>query len=124
MKILTIKKNDIEIAIVTTTDVLITDAQSALNLLATVQYKTGCDRMILQKSALIEDFFDLKTKLAGEVLQKFINYKIKLAIVGNFSTYTSKSLTAFIDESNQWNDIIYVSSEEEAIEKLSADRRV
>jgi hypothetical protein len=124
MKITSISKNATEIAIVTSTDVLITDAQSALNLLATVQYKTGCDRMILNKSSIIEDFFDLKTKLAGEVLQKFINYKIKLAIVGDFSGYTSMSLKAFIAESNQWNDIIYVSSEEEAIEKLSADRRV
>ncbi len=124
MKISVIKKNDREIAIVTTTDVLITDVQSALNLLTTVQYNTGCDRMILHKSSIIEDFFDLKTKLAGEVLQKFINYKIKLAIVGDFSIYTSESLKAFIAESNQWNDIIYVSREEEAIEKLSANGRV
>lgn len=124
MKITVIKENNIDIAVVSSEEVLISDVQSALNLLTTIQYKTGCDRMILNKSSIIEDFFDLKTKLAGEILQKFINYQVKLAIVGDFSGYTSKSLKAFIAESNQWKDIIFVSSEEEAIEKLSADGRV
>ena len=124
MRITTIKKKSIDIAIVTSDEVLIKDVQSALNLMATVQYKTGCNRIILNKSSIIDDFFDLKTKVAGEILQKFINYRVKLAIVGDFSIYTSKSLKAFITESNQWNDIIYVGSNEEAIEKLSADGRV
>jgi hypothetical protein len=124
VKITTINENNISIAVVSSDEVLITDVQSALNLMATVQYETGCNRIILNKSSIIEDFFDLKTKVAGEILQKFINYQVKLAIVGDFSAYTSKSLKAFIAESNQWNDIIYVSSEEKAIEKLSADGRV
>jgi hypothetical protein len=124
MNITTIKAKEVEIVIITSDEVLIKDVQSALNLIATVRHETGCDRMILSKSAIIEAFFDLKTRIAGEILQKFINFKIKLAIVGDFSTYTSKSLKAFIAESNQWNDIVYVASEEEAIEKLSADGRV
>jgi hypothetical protein len=119
VKITTIKENDIEIAVVSSSEILITDVQSALNLLVTVKFETHCDRMILNKSAICEDFFDLKTRLAGEILQKFINYQVKLAIVGDFSVYTSKSLIAFITESNQWNDIVYVASEEEAIKKLS-----
>lgn len=119
MKVTTIQESNISIAVVSSDEVLITDVQSALNLMATVQYETGCNRIILKKTSIIEDFFDLKTRIAGEILQKFINYQVKLAIVGDFSEYTSKSLKAFISESNQWNDIIYVNSEKEAIEKFS-----
>lgn len=55
----------------------------------------------------------------SEILQKFINYQFKFAIVGDFSGYTSKPLKDFIYESNKGRDIFFVSSEEDAIEKLS-----
>ncbi len=49
-------------------------------------------------SSICDDFFDLSTRLAGEILQKFINYHVKIAIIGDFSIYTSKSLKDFIYE--------------------------
>jgi hypothetical protein len=119
MKINTIKKNNMEIAVVNSNKILITDVQSALDLMATVRYDTGSDRIILNKSVLCEDFFHLSTKLAGEILQKFINYHMKIAIVGDFSTYTSKSLKDFIYESNNGKDIFFLPNEEQAAEKLS-----
>ncbi len=85
----------------------------------TVHYETGCDRIILNKSLVSKSFFDLKTRLAGEILQKFINYRVKLAIVGDFSVYSSKSLKDFIYESNNGKDIFFLPTEEQAIEKLS-----
>ena len=75
--------------------------------------------IILNKDAVTPDFFVLSTKIAGEILQKFINYQFKFAIVGDFSGYTSKPLKDFIYESNKGRDIFFVSSEEDAIEKLS-----
>ncbi|MHC1682636.1 MAG: DUF4180 domain-containing protein [Clostridiaceae bacterium] len=119
MKITKIKNNDVEIAIVNSNEILITDVQSALDLIATVSYETRCDYMILNKSAVCEEFFNLRTRLAGEILQKFINYNMKIAIVGDFSVYTSKSLKDFIYESNKGNAIFFMSNEEKAIEKLS-----
>ena len=68
------------------------------------------------KAALHRTF--LRTGLAGEVLQKFINYHVKVAIVGDYSQYTSKSLRAFIYESNRGNDIYFLSSVEEAVAKF------
>ena len=119
MKINKIKENNIEIAVVSSSEVLITDVQSALDFMATVRYDTECDRMILKKSAICEDFFHLSTKLAGEILQKFINYNVKMAIVGDFSVYASNSLKAFIYESNKGKDIFFLPDENQAIEKLS-----
>jgi hypothetical protein len=98
---------------------IITDAQSALDLMATVKYETGCDCIAISKSAITEDFFVLSTGIAGEILQKFVNYRVKLAIIGDFSRYTSKPLKDFIYESNNGSHIFFVGSEEEAIAKLS-----
>jgi len=109
------------IAIVHSKEMLIKDVQSALDLMMTVHYETGSDRIILPKSAVCEDFFDLKTRLAGEVLQKFVNYQRKLAIVGDASSYSSRSLRDFIYESNQGKSIFFVAGEKQAVEKLSMD---
>lgn len=98
---------------------IINDVQSALDFIATISYQTGCQQIMINKSAIIERFFDLKTKLAGEILQKFINYQTKIAIVGDFSMYTSKSLKDFIRECNEGNSIFFVENEREAIVKLS-----
>lgn len=119
MKITSIKNSEIEIAVVSSSEILIRDVQSALDFMATVRYETGFDRIILSKSAICEEFFDLKTKLAGDILQKFVNYNVKIAIVGDFSAYSSKSLRDFIYESNRGKDIFFLADEEQAVEKLS-----
>ena len=119
MNITKVETGSENIAVVNSTEILITDVQSALDLMATVRYETGCDRFVLHKSLFSEDFFDLKTRLAGEILQKFINYRVKVAIVGDFSVYSSQSLRDFIYESNNGNDIFFLPTEQQAIEKLS-----
>ena len=123
MKITTIKQNDIEIAIVSINEIIITDVQSALDFIATVSFESGCNRIVLNKSAICEEFFQLKTQLAGEILQKFINYHVKIAIVGDFSMYSSKSLKDFIYECNKGKDIFFLPNEEEAIERLLLAKR-
>ena len=84
-----------------------------------ISYETGSNRIAFNKQGIAEDFFNLRTKIAGNILQKFINYNIKFAIIGDFSQYTSKALNDFIYECNNGNDIFFVSSEQEALEKLS-----
>lgn len=120
MEINVIKINNVEIANVISNELLIKDVESALDLMATVRYETDCDRIIINKSAISENFFDLSTKLAGDILQKYINYKMKIAIIGDFSVYTSKSLRDFIYECNNGKDIFFLPNENQAIEKLSA----
>ena len=119
MKIATLKQNNIEIAVVKSDEVLVRDVQSALDFMATIKYQTGCNHIILAKAAICEDFFDLKTKLAGDILQKFVNYHIKVAIVGDFSSYTSNSLKDFIYESNQGKDVFFLANEAQAAEKFA-----
>ncbi len=118
MKITSIRENNNEIALVDSDEILITDVQSALDFIGTVRYESGCDRVILNKSAICEEFFDLKTRLAGEILQKFINYNMKIAIVGDFSQYTSNSLKDFIYESNKGGNILFLPDSKQAAQKL------
>lgn len=119
MNIVKVEAGAGNIAVVNSSEILIVDVQSALDLMATVQYEADCNRIVLNKSLLSESFFDLKTRLAGEILQKFINYRVKVAIIGDFSVYSSKSLRDFIYECNNGNDFLFLSDEQQAIEKLS-----
>ncbi|MGO4786186.1 DUF4180 domain-containing protein [Paenibacillus sp. FSL K6-1330] len=107
------------IAVVSSNEILIKDVQSALDLMATVQYETGSHRMVMNQSIFSEAFFDLKTRLAGEILQKYINYHVKVAIIGDFSIYPSQSLQDFIYECNKGNDFFFLPSEQQGIERLS-----
>lgn len=118
MNIKKITSGGSEIAVVNSDTVCISDVQSALDFMMSVNYETGSHSIIINKEAIIEDSFILSTRLAGEILQKFITYHFRLAIVGDFSDYTSRPLKDFIYESNRGKDIFFVSSEEEAIKKL------
>lgn len=108
-----------DIAIINSNEVIIKDVQSAIDFIMTIKYETNCNKIALNKNAIINDFFILSKGLAGEVLQKFINYQIKFAIIGDYSKYTSKPLKDFIYESNNGKDVFFVASEDEAIKMLS-----
>lgn len=119
MTVNTVKAGGVGIAIINSGEACIFNAQTALDFMMSVQSETGCSRIILNKEALIEDFFVLSTRVAGDVLQKFVNYGFKLAVVGDFSGYASRPLKDFIYESNKGRDIFFVSSKEEAAQRLS-----
>jgi hypothetical protein len=101
---------------------LIINLQSALDLIATVSFEKGCNRIIIDKNNICEDFFILSSGIAGDILQKFVNYRTKLAIIGDFSKYTSKPLHDFIYECNKGNDIFFVDNLDQAVEKLDLTR--
>ena len=119
MKTEVIKKNNTKIAVVSSDELLITDVQTALDLIMTVSYETGCTNIAVNKEAIVNDFFVLSTCLAGEILQKFINYGVRLAIYGDFSGYESKALKDFIYESNRGNAIYFQPSAADAADKLT-----
>lgn len=108
-----------DVAIVKSKEVIINDVASAVDFVMDIKYKTNCDKIALNKSAIVEDFFILSSGLAGEILQKFVNYDIKFAIFGDYSKYTSKPLKDFIYESNQGKNIFFVTTENETIEMLN-----
>ena len=97
-------------ALVNCENTVITDTQSALDLLMSAKYDIGTKNIVISKQLITEDFFVLSTGLAGEILQKFVNYGGRIAIYGGYSHYTSKPLRDFIYESNNGKDVFFVSS--------------
>ncbi|MCI8590538.1 MAG: DUF4180 domain-containing protein [Clostridiales bacterium] len=119
MELTKIKKNGIVCAVVKSGAVVIADAQSALDLLMAAKYELGTQNIIINKKLVTEDFFVLSKGLAGEILQKYVNYQGRIAIYGDYSHYTSKPLKDFIYESNQGKDVFFVATEEEALDMLT-----
>ena len=52
------------------------------------------------------------------MLQKFVQYRMPLAVVGDFSKYTSKSLRDFIYECNQGRQVNFVPELSSALKDL------
>ncbi|UHO39922.1 DUF4180 domain-containing protein [Chryseobacterium capnotolerans] len=109
---------DIKIAEVTSDHIIIQSAEDGLDLMGNIYYQ-GFDKVILYEKNITPSFFDLKTKIAGEILQKFSNYQIGLTIIGDFSKYESKSMKDFIFESNTTRHVNFVETLAEALENFS-----
>lgn len=107
-----------KVAIVQSSGIVIADTQGALDLMADVMYNHGCYKMIVDKLNVTEEFFDLKTRLAGEILQKYTNYDMKIAFIGDFEAYDSKSLTDFIYESNKRGNVFFLKDKQSALRAL------
>jgi len=90
---------------------LVSTTQDALDLMG----EAGARGIVVREDQVHPDFFRLRTGLAGEMLQKFTNYGIGFAIIGDFAKYTSKPLRDFIYESNRTGQVLFVSSIEEAL---------
>jgi len=120
MKINILEKEGTQIAEVIADDIIMSTAEEGLQIVVDVYYQ-DCDKVILHEKNISPGFFDLKTGLAGEILQKYSNYKMRLAIVGDFEKYSGGSLRDFIRESNRGQRINFLSDVSLAIDKLSED---
>lgn len=119
MKINPIAIGDIIANEIVSEDILINNADDALDIMAS----TSSDHLILHKHNFKKEFFDLSTRVAGDILQKFTNYRIKLAIIGDFGKFGSKSLKDFIYESNKNGDYLFVESVEE-VKKIWENKNI
>jgi hypothetical protein len=93
-------------------DVLIKNIDDALDIIG----NSKVDNLIFHEHNFEKDFFDLSTRKLGDILQKFTNYRIKIAILGQFVGY-SENFTAFVRESNKHGHYFFVSSIEEVEKK-------
>jgi len=92
--------DDRKIAEIISDDIVLQTVEDAVDLIGNMSYQ-GFDKLIIHEENMISDFFELKNKIAGNILQKFSQYSMPLAIIGDFEKYESKSLNDFIFESNR-----------------------
>ncbi|MFI6707077.1 DUF4180 domain-containing protein [Nonomuraea sp. NPDC050478] len=59
---------------------------------------------------LHEDFWRLSTRVAGEIIQKFANYRIKVAVIGDISEYVASSgaLRDWVREANRGDELWFL----------------
>jgi len=114
MEIKISERNGLKYAEIIAEGIILSDLESALDLIADYGYN-GADAMIIGNDNIAPEFFDLSTRIAGEILQKYTQYGMRLAITGDFGNVESKSLRDFIRESNKQGRILFVSSVEEAL---------
>lgn len=76
--------------------------------------------MVVQVDDIAQDFFRLRTGLAGAVCQKFVTYGVGLAIMGDVSVHTSHSnpFRGFVDESNDGRHVWFVKDMDELKARL------
>lgn len=111
------KKNNSVVTLFDKDEVTIKSTNDILDIMANVS-SNDCYKIVIYKESLSESFFDLKTKLAGEILQKIVTYNMKVAIIGDFEEYKSKSLHDFIYESNNGTQIYFKNTLEEGLVSL------
>jgi hypothetical protein len=97
--------------------------QDALDLIAEALSR-GATLIVIPVERLDPAFFVLSSGLAGEVTQKIVNYRLKLAVIGDISIQTAKSssLRAFVRESSRGGSIFFAQDLESLAAVLSAPR--
>ncbi len=99
-------------------------SQDAVDLIVEAMQQSA-SLVVLPGARVDPRFFELRSQMAGEIVQKFVNYSMRLAVVGDFSTLISEStsLRAFILESNRGSSIWFLGSIEELKKRLAEEER-
>lgn len=111
MKYIEHQINETRLIELTDENIVISNVQEFLDLVCNLP----SDYIAIRKENLSDDFFDLKTGVAGDILQKISNYNLRLGVIGQFSHYSSKSLNDFIYESNNHKRIVFYESIDEIL---------
>lgn len=82
----------------------------------------GADWVVVTTAQLSDDFFRLSTGLAGAIVQKLVNYRLRLAIMGDIEAALAKSgsLRDFVYESNRGHHLWFVTDLNELQHRLGA----
>ena len=120
MKFSIITINNTPLAVLESIESPIASVQDALDLLGNADYH-GAQKIMIKREHLHEDFFDLRTKLAGDIMQKVINYYKYLAVIGDFDDLQRKSWLDFMYESNKAGRILFVEDAQKAVKQLTID---
>ena len=86
----------------------------------------GVGTVVIPVARLGADFFRLRTRVAGEIVQKFVTYKIRLVIVGAPppDAMESDAWRAFVAESNRGGQVWFVPTLEDLDARLERAQEV
>jgi hypothetical protein len=95
--------------------------ESDANMFIGAAWSQGAAGIVIPVERLSDEFFRLGTRLAGEVVQKFANYGLRLVIVGDIAERIAKSepLRDFVFESNRGHIAWFVEDMDELARRLA-----
>jgi len=102
---------------------LIGTERQAVDLIADAHGR-GAELLVLPAERLVGEFFQLRTGVAGAIVQKFVTYQLRVAILGDVSRYVTRSETfaSFVAETNRGRQLWFVADAEELTARLAAKR--
>ena len=103
-------------------DTGVVDESDAVQLIATAHYEHQAEWVALPAAVLGDEFFELRTGRAGAIVQKFVNYRMGLVVVGDISDRlaASKPLRDWVRESNRGRSLWFVNELSELADRLPA----
>lgn len=95
-------------------------AQDAVDLVAAAA-GAGADLVAVPVARLDERFFTLSTGVAGDILQKLVQYRVRLAVVGDIAAHLERSeaLRGLVRESDRGRDAWFVADRAELDRRLA-----
>lgn len=110
---------DIRIRTFDNSDSLSDPIQAALDIVGDA-YGVEATWVAVPSHLLPGTFFDLSTRIAGEFMQKLVNYHVKVAIVGDISTHlaASNAFRSFVSETNRGAALWFVPDDATLHERL------
>lgn len=83
-------------------------------------YSQSPEWLAIPIARLDEDFFRLRTGVAGEIVSKLVGFRMRVAFVGDISQHiaNSDSFRDFVREANRGRDFWFVASLEEFHQRL------
>jgi len=87
-------------------------------------FGTGIELAVVPVERLDPDFFVLRTGVAGVFVQKLVQYRLRLAVVGDITAQTAASdaLRDWVREVNRGRDILFVADTAALESRLNAER--
>jgi hypothetical protein len=81
--------------------------------------------IVIPAQRLDGDFFRLKTGVAGAMMQKFVTYQFRVAIVGEISQHLKESsaLQDFVRECNRGSQFWFLANREQLDQRLNPSMR-
>ncbi|MFI5692823.1 DUF4180 domain-containing protein [Kribbella sp. NPDC051586] len=101
-------------------DTAVATDSDAVQLIVDAYYAHQASWIAFTPEQLGDEFFELRTGLAGAITQKFVSYRMGLAVVGDISARVeaSKPLADWVRESNRGHNLLFVEDLDELAERL------
>jgi hypothetical protein len=111
--------HDVPVLMCATEGGTISGERDALDLIGNAVYQ-GAQWVVVPAGRLDEAFFQLRTRVAGDIVQKFANYRVGIVVVGDISRHTaaSSALRDFVGECNRGRQTWFLSDVGELEERL------